>query len=370
MKFRHLAISMVGVLFGLLPFASGQTEGGAEGSIEAEIPSQSVTFGAAYKGEINRGIRGLAAPETLYLGNLDLSAELNGQRLLGVSGLKGYFDVLLTHGAQPSAVIGDASFSSNIENDHSARGYYLGVYEAWVEKEIGDRFSLLAGIRDLNSDFYSTESSLGFLNSAFAVGPELSGTGDEGPSIWPKPAPAVRAKADLGRKTYAQVALFNTSGGFGAVEVGWTPRTPAGADSKLAMGAWTYLRHGWGAYVVGDYGLTRQISVFARVGTAQGGISRFGWSGTAGVWANSVFYRGGSVGLGYFHLEHDQDYRAAMVEEGTPVLPGERGLELSYRAELWEGATLQPDLQYIVSPGGAEGAEDAVVAAVRFSVAL
>jgi porin len=67
------------------------------------------------------------------------------------------------------------------------------------------RLSALAGLYDLNSEFYRLESAGFFLNSSFCIGAEFGQSGVEGPSIFPftaigmrfafKPAPNIVLRA-------------------------------------------------------------------------------------------------------------------------------------------------------------------------------
>ena len=50
---------------------------------------------------------------------------------------------------------------------------------------------MLAGLYDLNSEFYRLQSAL-FLNSSFGIGPEFAQSGVEGPSIFPDTSVGMR----------------------------------------------------------------------------------------------------------------------------------------------------------------------------------
>jgi porin len=98
---------------------------------------------------------------------IDLSATINTDKLW--SG--GIFAIHAHHliGNQVSEnTIGDIQVVSNID------GYTNRfIYELWYKQSIG-KFSILAGLHNLNNDFNVSVYSSDFLNSSFGVMPTLS----------------------------------------------------------------------------------------------------------------------------------------------------------------------------------------------------
>ena len=118
---------------------------------------------------------------TTYLDNVNLQLTLDAQRLMGWPGATVFVYGLGLHGGHPSAFIGDAQGVSNIEA--SAK---WTLEEAWIQQSLlANRFSVLIGRYDLNSEFYRLQSANLFLNSSLGIGPEFSLSGREGPSIFP-----------------------------------------------------------------------------------------------------------------------------------------------------------------------------------------
>src|ERR1700737_4866801 len=123
-----------------------------------------------------------------YTGNLNLQLTVDGASLLGWKDTLFYIDGLWIHGGQPSNFIGDAQGVSNISAPSAIK-----LYEAWGQKNFLDsQFSALAGLYDLNSEFYRLQSAGLFLNSSFGIGPEFSKSGREGPSIFPNTSAGAR----------------------------------------------------------------------------------------------------------------------------------------------------------------------------------
>jgi porin len=125
-------------------------------------------------------------------------------------------------GSQPSNRVGDAQGISNIAGP---TGFKL--HEAWLQYNFRDaRASALAGLYDLNTEFYRLRSASLFLNSSFGIGAEFAQSGVAGPSIFPetavglrlacKPAPDVTLRAAV----LDGVPLDRPGGGTGIFEHG------------------------------------------------------------------------------------------------------------------------------------------------------
>jgi porin len=112
---------------------------------------------------------------------LHLQLILDGQRLVDWPGSTCYLDVRTSHGGHPSVFVGDALGVSNMQAPAA-----LKLEEAWLQQNFfANHSSVLAGLYDLNSEFYRLQSAGLFLNNSFGIGPEFSKSGREGPSIFP-----------------------------------------------------------------------------------------------------------------------------------------------------------------------------------------
>lgn len=80
-----------------------------------------------------------------------------------------FFHFLKTAGKPASGnLIGDVQVASNIEGTSS-----LFFYELWLKQNIGS-FSLLAGMHDLNTTFLVSDHAGLFLNSSFGISPAIT----------------------------------------------------------------------------------------------------------------------------------------------------------------------------------------------------
>ena len=143
-----------------------------------------------YDAEGFADLSGGARRGATYLGNLNLLLTLDMERLVGWRGATVFVDGLSIHGGQPSRFAGDAQGVSSI-----AAAPEWTLEEAWMQQNLlGNRFSALVGLYDLNSEFYHLHAADLFLNASFGLGPELSQSGRSGPSVFPNTALGARVE--------------------------------------------------------------------------------------------------------------------------------------------------------------------------------
>jgi len=385
-----------------------------------------VLVDVAYTSESLSNVRGGVRTGTTYLGNLDLTAQLHLGELVGWRGTTLFLYGLGNHGGTPSADVGDAQGVSNIEAPSTFR-----LYEAWLEQDVREeRLSLLVGLYDLNSEFDVLPGASLFLNSSFGTGAELAASGVAGPSIFPVAGLGVRAKWRPGPGLYLQGALLDgvpgdpddpgatavrlsgRDGALVALEAGWLiwgegggpeDRDPAphrthgpvgrrvsaeGLRGKVAFGVWSYtrrfevldpkrqgerLRGRPGAYLLAEWrnerGKEGAVTISGRVGVADPRVHPFlSYTGLSAVVRGLVPGRpSDELGGGIAAAHWGGGARAAGSPAGTRLERTESVVELTYRIQ-GEGWALQPDLQYVLDPGGDPSLRDALVLGVRFEL--
>ncbi len=117
------------------------------------------------------------------------------------------------------------------------------------------------------------------------------------------------------------------------------------------------------------------------MGSAQQGLSGWLRTGTANSTINPLaFYLGGGLVFhGPWNRDHDQIGLAVghvrfgalaknMAQASGASLTGETTLELTYSVMMRDNLSLQPDLQYVMSPSGNSSIPNALVAGLRFTV--
>lgn len=325
----------------------------------------------------------------VLLNKFQVSGTVNGDPI-GLPGLSVHAQLFRTDGASLSNRVGDIQTVSNIEAVPTFR-----LFEAWIEKRFGGEdteFALRAGLMDLNSDFDSVQTASLFVNSSHGIGPDLSRSGRNGPSIFPVSAAGVRASWLPSKKWTFRVAVFDG-----------VPGDPdhARALVKIRLGA------GDGAFLIaqGDYHISDAAKVEAgvwryTVPIAADGLLRKapdqgayvsiegpipslkGWS----AWLRSGIANGeaqivssylgtGVVAQGVLRGRPDDRVGLAVARAGIgparyplALHKAETTLELSYQYKVHDTFALQPDLQYVHHPAGVAHGRGALVLGLRIVV--
>ena len=353
------------------------------------------SWDAGYKADLLRS----AATGTRWVGNLNLRANADADRLFGWAGTTLHTEALLNHGGKPNRRVGSTQGISNLEVvDSAAR-----LYASWIQKEFGNGSSLLFGLYDLNSEFYSTDASGLLIHPSFGIGIDFSQSGRNGPSIFPNLGLALRAKVQHDGGYYSQAALIDAVPGDpdhpgrsvlrlsrkeGALlvgEVGWQ-QAPAGsaeaADAaKLGhwgLGVWGYTqpsdRHDGGgrepnhgvyalAQTVLHAGPAARTTGFVRAGLANRRINAVDLAVDAGVLVDRPFGDAGPTAItaGMAVARFGRPYRDAAPSPGAAH---ETAFEVGARWQPWPSLALQPLLQRIWNVGGRR-AEHATLVGAR-----
>ena len=390
------------------PAVSGQMAGG-DGSARGVIVTSS------YTGELVWSATGGARRGATIPGAAGAQVTLLLKRLIGWRGASLFVFALGTHGGAPSGLVGDVQGVSNLEAPPRVL-----LEEVWLQQNLfGNRLSWLAGRYDLNSEFYRLQSAGLFINSSFGIGPELAQSGAAGPSIFPntavgtrialKPSPNVVWRAAVlngmpvdrpegGTRLFApgdgallvsEVALLTRPDSVGMPRqrrfaIGRGPARPYAG--KLAVGAWYYTarfpdlvgtlpggtperhRGSGGAYLIADQRLGEALTAFAQLGLGDGRVNQIGgYLGggltLTGPWSSRPQ---DELGLAVAAARNGSHYEEAQSAAGVRAA-GETTLELTYLAQLSSWLAVQPDLQYVIHPGGLRGLRSAVVPGLRIA---
>jgi hypothetical protein len=124
-------------------------------------------------------VQGGIRPGTRYLDKLDLSTPRIGDAL-GWTRTEVFLDVQGTTASNFNALTGSTQGISNIDAPAGVR-----VLDAWIAQNLGATGRIKAGIVDFNSEFDLQPTGTLFLNPSHGIGPDISRTGFNGPSIFP-----------------------------------------------------------------------------------------------------------------------------------------------------------------------------------------
>ncbi len=376
----------------------------------------------AYTGEAVATVAGGAHRGTAYVGLAAAEASLQLGPLLGWRGAQLFVLGEHSHGGNPSA---DAQDLQGISNLAAARGVRLE--EVWLQQNLlGNRVSLLAGRYDLNSEFYRLQSAAVFVNSSFGIGPEFSSSGQAGPSIFPNPAIGTRLGFKPSPNMVMRVAVMDGApvsrpGGFRffaaddgillVSEVALLARADSTGEppehhyrigrginhsysGKIALGGWYYTarfpdlsatvaggsaqqhRGSGGVYLIADQTLwTRRdqrpgaLAAFVQLGLGDKRVNQIGGYIGGGVTFTAPFPRRDAdvVGLAVAAARNGSHFREAQGD-GTQVPGGETAVEFTYLAQVDSWLAVQPNLQYVIHPGGVGTSGAATVVGLRVSI--
>ena len=380
-----------------------ETLTGDWGGTRTSLAEKGITTDITYKGDVMSNTSGGKKRDTYYLDNLDVVLGFDGEKLFGSKDTSAMIHFLNNNGAHPDAtLVGSAQGIDNIEVPRAT----AKLYQAWLQQNfLDDKLSILAGLYDLNSEFYVTDSSMLFIHSTYGIGTDFSQAGTNGISIFPFTALATRVKVQPTPEFYVQAAVTDgvpgdpnnpkgtqveLNGGDGAMfvgEAGWLPggEKPTG---KLAVGAWTFTKQfpdpitgenkkSQGFYIIGEHKVyseagsdSKGLTVFGHLGFADKDVNQFDYA-----WSTGAVYTGlfpgrdeGQLGFGISGAHNSGTFKDASFTAGTPLDTAEYQMELTYSDNLTPWLAIQPDVQYIVNPSTDPAIDNAFVIGSRFTV--
>jgi porin len=431
LKFQVVAAASLGVAALLSGAAGARGQGASVSTSEAPpvyqiLTDHGVRPALTYDAEGFADLSGGARRGATSLGNLNLLLTLDMERLVSWHGATVFLDGLAIHGGRPSAFAGDAQGVSSLE---AAPEWTLE--EAWIQQNLFDyRFSVLAGLYDVNSEFYHLHAADLFLNASFGMGPEFSQSGRGGPSVFPHTAVGARfeVKPRAGvvlrgavldgvpvERPTGRAAFAKADGLLLVSEAAFLSRPPPAEspprlphrfllgrdaqlppyEAKLAVGMWHYTasfddlvrtrgdgtpvthQGSSGAYVIGDAivyknELGRQLRVFGQVGFGDSRVNRFGLYTGGGVdlagWVPGR--KQDEIGFGVAAAHNGSQFIEQRRQEGQRVGRSEVTLELAYRSPMTSWLNIQGDLQYVFHPNTDPRVADALVSLIRLEVAF
>ncbi|WP_288413342.1 carbohydrate porin [uncultured Sphingomonas sp.] len=370
--------------------------------VEARDP---LVLQLAYTGDLLSSLSGGQRRGTRWINNVSAIATADLDTLAGVPRTTALVHAFYNNGARFSGdLVGDGQVVSSIETDTPL----LRVLEAWVEHHGTDeRWSVKAGLYDVNSEFDALQTSLLFVNSAFGMGTDLGASGRAGPSTFPSTSLSVRGQVKLGERLTLRAAAadgvpndpsrprrtwIGIGGGDGALLIGE-------ADAELGVvrllaGGWTYTARSddrfdaatgaavirrvrsEGAYLRGEAQLAgdreRGLRGFFRLGVASDRANIYGGFSSLGfVWRGLIPGRPqDDSGIAVAYAGGSSAGRAIVRSEGVTPARGEAVIELNHRIQVRDWLGVQPHVQYVVAPGLNPTVRNALVLGLRLTATI
>jgi porin len=373
--------------------------------IHSSTEDRGITFSAEYTGEVLADLSGGLKTGATYEGLLRFGLQLDLKKIVGWEGATFCASALDPHGEGISREYsGDFNIASNIDAYNSIR-----LFELWIQQKLpGGALSIRVGQMSADQEFFLSTNSALFLNSGFGTMPTISFNNKL--PIYPVGGLGARVEYKPNDQWFFRAAVFdadpgvqNTSDKNGTAfrlnlragviviaETGYSVNTNAdstGLAMSYKIGVWYDSSHEETHKIMGQhnsdsgfYAIADQM-LYRRSATTSGPASLrafFRISAAPQQSKNLVpFYVDGGFNLYGLFPSRDKDIFGFavgytrlsdhFVPENVAVHSGhETVLEASYKLQINDHLFLQPDLQYIVNPGGYRHLESALVTALRF----
>jgi porin len=325
-------------------------------------------------------------PGTALLSKLQLSGTLRGEQI-GLGGWLVHAQLFRFDGQSLSQRLGDIQTADNIEAPRTTR-----LFEAYIAKLWGNADHSVAvrgGLIDLNSQFDSIDLASLMINSSHGIGPDLSRSGRNGPSIYPVTAVGSTVTWTTARDWTFRLGLFDGVAGspnrpkaFFAERLKWSDGLlvisqadwQPTKDGRLEAGIWGYTAsqsgplgrraRDRGAYLSYEGPITAlpRLSFWLRGGFA-----------TAQAQAIGGYLGAGLVQKGTIGSRPDDRVAVAIAHaivgdsaaNALGIHRAETSLELTYQAKISRQFVVQPDVDYVLHPAGVRHAPDSIGLGVR-----
>jgi porin len=372
-----------------------------------------------------------------YEGRLGLIFDADLGALAGWDGASLHASIHQIHGEPPTpGHVGSLAAVSGIEAEPATR-----LFNLWIEQKIGQAGALRVGQFTAAQEFFVSPTAALFVNSTFGWPAILAQDLPSGGPAYPLATPGVRFSYHPDARTTLLLAVFNGDpagpgggdpqrrdrSGLNSFRVSGPPfligeaQVALGPDAAnpaatLRLGAWSYtgrvasqrydadgrsladpLSSGAPARLSGDAGVYsvfdvtlpplagRPAAVFARVAATASDRNLISTYADAGASLTGVFPQRPKDSLGVAAAVSEISAGARGFDAdanrfspaSVPVRDHEIVLEASYQAHVTSLWSLQPDVQYVVHPGGGAGLPngaagrripDALVVGVRNAV--
>lgn len=148
----------------------------------------------------------------------------------------------------------------------------------------------------------------------------------------------------------------------------WTDQT----DLALPIQRTSHGIYGTAEYCVFGDDEGAKLSVFGRVGRSDGHTTPFRGSMQAGALLERPLKSrpNSALSVGIHRASLGSSYRLAQYNAGVLPTHKETTIEVTYSDQIVDHVSVQPDLQYVIHPGGVYPSRNAFIATVRTSISF
>jgi len=373
--------------------------------LRTSLYDSGVTVEITHKSDLLSNSKGGIRQGSVWLANTEAAINMDMGKLADWEGATVFIQYHSQHGRQArdfnGSYVGSFAGVDNIETGINNSQFF----QAWLQQNMAeDRFSVLAGLYAIDSEFYVTETSGLFLQPPYGMSAEMAQTGQNGPPVFPVGALGVRMKyappsfyfqgavtdgvpGDPNNPRGTQIRLDKWDGTLSIFELGYMPsRKEDEPISKTAIGLWSYSTPAFdlvdpairprdrGAYFLSEHMLRAERD---HPGQGLSGFVRFGKVNKDAYQAD----RSGSLGLHYkglFDGRDDDEAGIAVTQSRASDKyrqlnasdPSETVVEVTYREQFLPWVAVQLSLQRIINPNMDPTLKDASVIGVRLELNL
>jgi porin len=357
------------------------------------------------------------------------SADVDWQRLAGVTGLSTHLIVVNRSGANDSHLFGD-NLSPAQEIFGAGGNVAVHLVSAYAEESLLDgRLDLAAGWMNVENDFASSPLYCNYMNNGLCGEPKALPGGDIGHSAYPDAVWAGRVRARPTSDTYVVVGIYEVnqdlysnadrsgfefgvprdSGVYVPIQIGYEPKLGAdllpghyavgfGYDSSRFTSFSSALRANSGQIGSVHYGNTQVWGLADQMLVRNGPGDQDGVIALAGFVANNSDYStygqqyfAGLLDRGFWHARPEDGIgmlftyfamsgalskvQAEEANLGVPLSDGATGvqthemiLEVDYNIHVYRGVDFRPDFQYVFQPNAQSNIHNAAVFGFKTSV--
>jgi porin len=371
----------------------------ADDDFRSRLMAQGVELGATYINEVLGVVDGGYHRDAIYAGRLEATLDIDTQTLFGWDGGLLHATGYQLHGRGLSyCCLNNLLPVSNIEARRATRLFTLWAQQSFA----GGQASLRVGQIAADDEFFTSRIAVPFINGTFGWPTIMVGATPSGGAAFPIAAPGMRLRvaADANRSILAAVFAGDPAGNYSTVEPEFrnrdgtkfslsggvlamiegqynvTPdsdpgRPPAAyklglwvqtGDRKLDMFGDTGKRGpSWGAYAIAERRIWRPngaegdtgLGFFARISAGASEPQPVRFYVDAGLSYRGPFDRAEDMlGLAFAYNKLSDTLQRADRELGIPARDAEAVIELTYQFAVASWLIVQPDLQYVIRPGG------------------
>jgi porin len=346
----------------------------------------------------------------VYTGLLGFGANVDLEKLIGWKGAMIHNNWFWLSGRDASEdLVGNFLTISNIAGFNTLR-----MDELWLQQNLlDDRISIRLGQIRADTEFVISEASALFLNATPGFPALLYTNLPDGGPVYPMGTLGIRLALTPVKEFTFQTAIFegnkfaqnvnrhgfryslNPEFGYfwiSEAQMRWFQNEgSSGLAGTFRVGAWVHtarfanpfdgelLDGNYGFYFIVDQILYRQDAA-KESGTGLNWFGRLGFAPQdqnfiAFYFDTGLTYKGlipsrddDTIGIAFDYAQLSSGAQQAAIISGSVGVGAEMVLEVTYQAQITKWLSMQPDLQFVINPGGNQDLKNALVIGLRTAI--